>query len=1026
MAATSVGQIGLDLVVNENRFQTQMSGIGNTARRAANTLQNQIQPQLEGITGMAKKAGMALGAAFGVKKIADFGKQCLELGSDLAEVQNVVDVTFPSMTAQVDKFAKNAAQSFGLSETMAKQYTGTFGAMAKAFGFTERQAYDMGSTLTGLAGDVASFYNLSQDEAYTKIKSVFTGETESLKDLGVVMTQTALDSYALANGFDKTTSAMTEAEKVALRYQFVQDQLSAAQGDFAKTSDSWANQCRILSLQLQSLMATIGQGLINLCTPVIKVINAVIGKLATLANAFKSFTELITGNKSSGTDSKVSAIAGAAGDATEGLDSASDSASNLAGNTNKVGQAAQNAAKKMKALMGFDKINKLDSQSDTTSSRSSPSSSTGGTGALGGTVDFGSLAKGDTVLDKTDEKLSALQKRCQELAKLFKKGFEIGFGNSQKKIDSINKSVKNIGKNLKEIFTDQAVVNAANRCTDNISLAFGKITGSTARIGLTLADNLVGGADKYLSKSKNYIKKRIISLFDVTADTAKLSGDFAVALADIFDVFSGSDAKAMTGDIIQVFADGFLGATDLALKFKRDFISLFTLPITQNVDKLSTTLENMLSRWRIVFDTLSQSVTDTFDKINQVYDQYVKPFVDSITQGISDILGVFLDAYNTYISPVLDYLAVKFSTVWTEHIQPAIDGLLELLGKVFENLQALWETLLVPLIEWIINTIMPIIGPIIAGIGDQILDLLSVAGDTIKGITDILGGFLDFCTGVFTGDFDKCWQGIEEIFQGFQTIAGSIFNFLKENVFQPFLNFIRDTFETGWDLSFGVLQKTLNTFLSAVERIWNDIKQIFSGIIEFITGVFSGNWEQAWNGIKDIFGGIFDSLVTLAKTPLNMVIDIINSLMEKINSGLSAIENAFSFNYNFENPITHTRYTGHYGMSLPRVPTIPHLAQGGYVRPNTPQLAMIGDNLHQGEVVAPEDKLKQMAIEAAMAAGSGGVSRDELESIINRAVMRIVSALTSMGFYLDSTQIANAQREAMTVMDIRNNTVEVR
>lgn len=113
-------------------------------------------------------------------------------------------------------------------------------------------------------------------------------------------------------------------------------------------------------------------------------------------------------------------------------------------------------------------------------------------------------------------------------------------------------------------------------------------------------------------------------------------------------------------------------------------------------------------------------------------------------------------------------------------------------------------------------------------------------------------------------------------------------------------------------------------------------------------------------------------------------------------------------------------------MSLPRVPEIPHLANGGYVKPNTPQLAMIGDNLHQGEVVAPEDKLKQMAIEAAMAAGSGGVSRDELESIINRAVMRIVSALTSMGFYLDSTQIANAQREAMTVMDIRNNTVEVR
>lgn len=168
------------------------------------------------------------------------------------------------MTAQVDKFAQSAAQSFGLSETMAKRYTGTFGAMAKAFGFTEKEAYDMASTLTGLTGDVASFYNLNQDEAYTKLKSVFTGETESLKDLGVVMTQTALDAYAMANGYGKTTSAMTEAEKVSLRYAFVQDQLSAATGDFVRTSGSWANQVRIMKLQMESFMATVGQGLINL------------------------------------------------------------------------------------------------------------------------------------------------------------------------------------------------------------------------------------------------------------------------------------------------------------------------------------------------------------------------------------------------------------------------------------------------------------------------------------------------------------------------------------------------------------------------------------------------------------------------------------------------------------------------------------------------------------------------------------------------------------------------------------------
>ena len=1006
MSATSVGQIGLDLVVNKNQFESQMAGI----------------------TGMAKKAGAALAAAFGVKKLVDFGKQCLELGSDLAEVQNVVDVTFPKMTAQVDEFARSAAQSFGLSETMAKQYTGTFGAMAKAFGFTEKQAYDMGSTLTGLAGDVASFYNISQDEAYTKLKSVFTGETESLKDLGVVMTQTALDSYAMANGFGKTTSAMSEAEKVALRYQFVQDKLSAAQGDFARTSGSWANQCRILSLQIQSLMATIGQGLINLFTPIIRVINMVIGKLVTLANAFKSFTKLITGNKSSGSDSSgVAAVAGAADDAGTGLENASDSASNLASNTDKVGQAAQNAAKKMKALMGFDKINKLDAQSDSNSgSSSSPSTGTGGTGALGSAVDFGNLAEGDTVLDKTDKKMSALIKRCQELAKLFKKGFEIGFGNSQKKIDSINESVKSIGKNLKEVFTDSAVVNAANRCVNNIALAFGKITGSTARIGLTLADNLVGGVDKYLAKSKNYIKKRIVSMFDATGEIAKLSGDFSVALADIFDIFSSDDAKGITADIIQVFSDGFLGAADLAVKFERDFVSLFTVPIIQNTDKISGTLENMLSRWRTVFDTLSQSVTDTFEKANEVYDQYFAPFMDAITQGISDIQGTFLDAYNTYFSPILDYLADKFSTVWSEHIQPALDGILELVGKLLENLGALWQNTLVPFIEWIINNIMPVLSPIIGTIGNLILDLLGVAGDVISGITTILGGFLDFCTGVFTSDFSMCWQGIEEILQGFKRIAASIFDFAKKNILQPFIDFVKGIFQTDWSKSFGTLGSVLNTFLGTVQRIWGNIKRVFNGIVEFITGVFSGNWKQAWNGIKEIFGGVFDSLIALAKAPLNAVIDLINGLMDKLNSGLAAIENAFSFSYDFKNPITGTRHYGHYGMSLPRVPTIPHLAQGAYVKPNTPQLAMIGDNLHQGEVVAPENKLREMAIEAVRAAGGSGVTREDLETIMNRAVMRIIAALSQMGFYLDGKKLAEAENAVKAEIDRRFNTVDIK
>ena len=380
-----------------------IKGIGSQFKKTSSEIEDDassLKTRVSGIGTLTRKLGSLLVGAFAVKKLTDFGKSCLELGSDLAEVQNVVDVTFPNMTAQVDKFAKSAAQSFGLSETMAKRFTGTFGAMAKAFGFSESQAYEMGSSLTKLAGDVASFYNISQDEAYTKLKSVFTGETESLKDLGVVTTQTALDSYALANGFGKTTAKMSEAEKVALRYSFVQNQLAAAQGDFARTSGSWANQVRILTLQFDSLKATIGQGLINLFTPVIRVINTVIGKLITLANAFKSFTELITGQKSSSSASgQISAIGSAAAGASTGMDNAATSADNLSSANNGVAKSAQKAAEKMRTLMGFDQINKLDSQTDSASS--TPSSGTGsgtGTGGAGGAgIDFGSLAQGETV-----------------------------------------------------------------------------------------------------------------------------------------------------------------------------------------------------------------------------------------------------------------------------------------------------------------------------------------------------------------------------------------------------------------------------------------------------------------------------------------------------------------------------------------------------------------------------------------------------------------------------------------------------
>lgn len=458
-----------------------------------------IKQSFNGLGSAVKKIGLLIGGAFAVGKLVQFGKECVELGSDLTEVQNVVDVTFTTMSDKVNEFAKNAMTSAGLSETMAKRYVGTFGAMSKSFGFSESQAYDMSTALTQLTGDVASFYNISQDLAYIKLKSVFTGETETLKDLGVVLTQSALDQYALANGYGKTTSEMTEQEKVALRLAFVQKQLSAASGDFIRTSDSWANQVRVMQLQLQSLKATVGQGLINIFTPILKVINILLGKLATLANAFKSFTELITGKKSSGSTS--SSGAGLTGDVSGVQDTAdaygqaADNAGKLADSTEDVADATKDAAKAAKGYLSpLDEINRYSTQDASSTASKTPSTSGSGSGG-GGTslpsavsnVDYGKMAEGETALDKISKSAEKLAKLLKKLWKPFQDAWKKEGKNTidaaQIALSGIAKLAKSVGKSLVEVWTNgtgTTMLTTMLRIAQNVLKTIGNIASGFA------------------------------------------------------------------------------------------------------------------------------------------------------------------------------------------------------------------------------------------------------------------------------------------------------------------------------------------------------------------------------------------------------------------------------------------------------------------------------------------------------------------------------------------------------------------
>ena len=953
-----------------------MAGINNRAKKATTELQNQVQASMSKITSAAKKAGAAIAAAFAVAKIVDFGKQCLELGSDLAEVQNVVDVTFPHMTAQVDEFAKSAAQSFGLSETMAKQYTGTFGAMAKAFGFTEKQAYDMGSALTGLTGDVASFYNLSQDEAYTKLKSVFTGETESLKDLGVVMTQTALDSYAMANGFGKTTSAMTEAEKVALRYQFVQSQLSAAQGDFARTSDSWANQIRIMKLQMQSFMATVGQGFINLFTPVIKIINTVIGKLVTLANTFKAFTELITGKKAE-SGGGITEVAGAAGTAEEGMNNASDAAADLTQNTSKAGKAAQDAAKKMKTLMGFDKVNKLDAPtSSSSSSTSTPSTSGGNTGGVG-SVDLGTIAGGDTVLDKTGKTADKLAKTLGKIWTPFKDAWD---AEGKKTVDAaryafenMGSLAKSVGKSLLEVWSDGTGTKMLTTMLQIGQNVF-KIIGNIAR-QLDVAWNKNKTGTGIIKAIANALQKNLDYCKRITKATAEWAGKL-----DFYPLLNS--------------------------------IKKLLEPIAPIVEKINDILATMYEK--IVLPMLKWVIETAIPTLISV----VAGLFDFISnhQWIIDALGAALIGAFT-ATKIVEGAGLIAGAI--ETISSFATGLIALMtgsGGILGGLGA------------IVNAMG---GPVTLAIGAVVAAgvLLWKNWDTIKAAATSLAEWVGEKTIALKDTAIRAFSIlVTNIGNAMRVIATCVkekWNVIKA-LFAAFKDWLKTVFETDWSKRFGILGNVLNVFLQTIKTRVDGIKKVFSGLATFISGAFHGNWKKAWNGIKNIFVGVFEGLTGIARTPINAIIGAFNSVLGTVNGLINKVNNIrFKITIPDWVPGIGGNWWGFNGFSIPAIGTIPMLAEGGYVKPNTPQLAMIGDNLHQGEIVAPEDKLKQMALEAVRAAGTAGVSKTELESMLNRAVMRIVAALSNMGFYLDSAQIAKAEKAARAELDFRYNTVEV-
>ena len=854
----AVGMIHLDLGINQDNFTKQ----------------------LRGITDLAKKAGTVLASAFAIKGLVSFSKKCIELGSDLEEVQNVVDVTFTTMSNKVNEFANSAAKNFGLSETMAKQFTGTYGAMAKAFGFTEKSAYNLSTSLTGLAGDVASFYNISQDEAYTKLKSVFTGETESLKDLGVVMSQTSLDSFALANGFNKTTKDMGESEKVALRYKFVMDRLSAASGDFIRTSGGWANQVRVLKLQFDSFKASIGQGLINLLTPVIKLLNVLMSKLVMAAQVFKLFTEFITGSKSSGggiaaTAKSADKMAGTMGDAAA-------SSGNIGKN---VGKAGKEAKKLAKTLLSVDNLNVL----------SKPDS--GNSGGDGSAVGGGAIPS----IDMPESNIKGIGDAAKKLAKNLEKYF----------------------KPIKKIFDDFKkgdFFSAARGISKLVAGIFKFFADAIKKVDWKKIGNKIGdfirGIDWVLILSSIgeliwQVINAAVELWSGTFDAAPIETAIITAIALL--KFTG-----LEGVLLKALGEGLAGA----------FASLGGI-----TGILTTDLATVVG-------------AGTFAEIGLVV-------ATGLVGSIAAAIGGF--AIGEWLNELIT--GEKLDMSWAEQFNTIKDSFAD--GTWKQALDLWWNDISTAVtLGW---------EELSEGASKAWNDLKSAAKITFDNLKSNIS---DVVTGI-KNTWNNAWSAVKtatsEAWEKLKTSASNGINNIKTGIANGWANI-----KNGWSAGVTALK-------TGFSNGWNNIKNTASaGITNLKTKLGNGMtaiktaWLDIWGKIKNGTSNIINGMWKGIKGTINGMIGGIEALANGVINGLNAIINALN-NLKIEIPDWVPGFGGEkFQMNIPKMNpiAIPKLAQGGYVKPNTPQLAMIGDNRHHGEIVAPEDKLYEVTLKAMLDAFS--------------------------------------------------------
>lgn len=784
--------------------------------------------------------------------------------------------------------------------------------------------------------------------------------------------KTAEASDKVANASEKTARSFKKAGKAAKRAGYsiggmtrtillaniVQRVFMAAINaikdgftNLAQYSSSTNNSISMLWGSLETLKNSLATAFAPILSVVAPILSKFIDMLSTAASYVSMFFSFLSGKS---TYTKAIAVqkdyAGSLKDTASGAKDAADG-------TKEATEAAE------EYLSPLDDINKMDKQD----SGNGSGGSGGGGGGAGGGSGSGPLFEEVPIDNKFASLLDSVLDKLKQIRDIFMSGFWDGLGDYKPLIEELKKDLNSISGYIRDIFADKDVQAAAMNFARKFIYNLGKIAGAFVSIGLTIAVNIVGGIESYLAENVDRIKRYLIRMFDIGAEIMDLLGTLAATIAEIFaQTFGSQTAQNITGNIIGIFATAFGLVSELVASFARDLINFIVQPIVDNKQKIITAINELLAPIETITQGIETFLHNVADGVTDLYDNHIAPYLQKLTNGFSMIVGALLNVFNNYIAPVLSNIATLVSEVLNGPVSDAIGQALTLIGKVIDILGILWESVLAPFISWLIETIIPLLAPIFEWVATTFINLFGTVSQITAGILEVLNGFLDFFKGVFTGDITLVTDGLKAIAEGLKKAIVAVFAFIKDNILTPFSNFLEKVFRVNFEKTFGLVGMYMESWGKTLKDIVDSVKQIFQGIIDFVTGVFSSNWRQAWNGVKEIFSGVWGAFAGIVKSPINAIIGFINQLLyavERMQHGIANALNAISIDL----PGWVQALTGYssFGFNIGYIstPRIPYLAQGAVIPPNKEFMAVLGDQKSGNNIEAPESLIRKIVRE---------------------------------------------------------------